>query len=171
MSGLSRAAFRALSSTQTATAGHISADFRHSSFLRPCNVAAAAAGVYRNISTSQVQQAPKAKGGAKKPDAGAGAEKTGPPGANHIFNIFAEKQDPKVLPDEFYPKWLWHLALPVETYGELALKFVYGQGIETADLRQYRRFRRMHNRYLIKLNNMRTKKAKRRTVASVFQDA
>ncbi|KAK2198456.1 hypothetical protein BdWA1_001471 [Babesia duncani] len=105
------------------------------------------------IRTSVGHFAPKVK---SQKDATAPARPTSTVESEHLFNIYAAiPQDHEMLPDEAYPKWLWELDKPEKTYGELALMFIYGMNIEDAQYRDYRRFRRLHNRLLIKQNNAR----------------
>ncbi|KAK1442508.1 hypothetical protein BgAZ_300260 [Babesia gibsoni] len=66
-----------------------------------------------------------------------------------------------MLPDEAYPKWLWDLDKPDKTYGQLLQMFVYGKGIQEAQMKDYNRFRRLHNRALIKMNNIRLQKQRK----------
>jgi len=80
------------------------------------------------------------------------------PGLDHIFNIFAGADDPKVLEDDKYPAWLFDLEKPQKTFGEMEAMFVYGQGIEEATLADYRRFLRHSRKIVIKLNNKRLAK-------------
>ena len=47
-------------------------------------------------------------------------------------------------------------------YGELALMFVHGVGIEEAKFSEYQRFLRQHRKLVIKINNLRLKRSKRR---------
>lgn len=80
----------------------------------------------------------------------------------HLFNIYASiPQDHVMLPDEAYPKWLWDLDKPDKTYGQLLQMFVYGKGIQEAQMKDYNRFRRLHNRALIKMNNIRLQKQRK----------
>uniref|UniRef100_A0A3B0NII1 Large ribosomal subunit protein mL54 n=1 Tax=Theileria annulata TaxID=5874 RepID=A0A3B0NII1_THEAN len=82
----------------------------------------------------------------------------------HLFNIYASiPEDHKLLPDEAYPKWLWELDTPDKTYGELVQMFVHGKDIENSKMADYNRFCRLHNRYLIKLNNIRLQKRRKIT--------
>ncbi|SBT35309.1 mitochondrial ribosomal protein L37, putative [Plasmodium ovale wallikeri] len=127
----------------------------------------------RTLFLSRGQLAPKAKPGKKgqaKKEAGStttteNSEKV------HIFNIYnTVDKDHDILPDSAYPKWLWKLEKPLKSYGELALMFLYGKNIESATAEDYHRFGRLHNKNLIKLNNMRLKKSKRSTVKPVFWD-
>ncbi|KEP64724.1 UNVERIFIED_CONTAM: ribosomal protein L37 [Hammondia hammondi] len=115
----------------------------------------------------------------KKGAAAAAAQKTqtkgpaagsGPAGADHVFNIFKDLPDHKILEDKDYPAWLFTLDKPEKTYGELAMTFLYGVGIEDATLDEYLRFTRLHTKNLIKLNNMRLKKSKRSSVKPLFWD-
>lgn len=101
--------------------------------------------------------APKKKPGAGKGDASAAPE-TFAPGADHIFNIFQNSEDQKLLPDSAYPDWLWNLADPQKTYAELEGMFVHGKDIEKATLGDYRRFLRLNRKLVIKLNNKRLQK-------------
>ncbi|GAB66512.1 hypothetical protein PCYB_092970 [Plasmodium cynomolgi strain B] len=125
----------------------------------------------RSFFLSQGMLAPKVKSGKKGQDkkdnrGGATTDSTEEQKA-HIFNIYnTVEKDHEILPDHAYPKWLWELEKPMKSYGELALMFLYGKA--TAD--DYHRFRRLHNKNLIKLNNMRLKKSKRSTVKPVFWD-
>jgi large subunit ribosomal protein L54 len=106
---------------------------------------------------SPVSLAPKKKGGGGKGDAGSAPE-TFAPGSDHIFNIFQNAEDPKVLPDSAYPDWLWSLADRQKSYSELESMFVYGKDIEKATLGDYRRFLRFNRKLVIKLNNKRLQK-------------
>uniref|UniRef100_A0A0G4GSG9 Large ribosomal subunit protein mL54 n=1 Tax=Chromera velia CCMP2878 TaxID=1169474 RepID=A0A0G4GSG9_9ALVE len=109
------------------------------------------------IFLSRILVGPKGKKGAQA----AAPEKPKAAGSNHIFNIFAEQEDHRILPDEFYPKWLYNLALPEKRYGELCQNFIHGKDIKNVTQREYRRFRKHHTRYLIKLNNMRLMKRRK----------
>ncbi|PFH32770.1 ribosomal protein L37 [Besnoitia besnoiti] len=126
---------------------------------------------------SDLRLSPKKKGGAaaaaqKTQTTGGGkAPQGGPAGADHIFNIFKDiSVDHKLLDDKDYPAWLFTLDKPEKTYGELAMTFLYGVGIENATLDEYLRFTRLHTKNLIKLNNMRLKKSKRSSVKPLFWD-
>ncbi|EDO06025.1 ribosomal protein L37 family protein [Babesia bovis T2Bo] len=126
------------------------------SILAPCVLR-------RSFYTSAVHLAPKQKG---KKDGGSSqrvtAAQTENPCDEHLFNIYAGiPVDHTILPDEAYPSWLWDLDKPDRTYGELMKMFVYGQGIESARMSDYKRFRRLHNRSLIKLNNLRLQKQRK----------
>ncbi|EAA20782.1 hypothetical protein [Plasmodium yoelii yoelii] len=44
------------------------------------------------------------------------------------------------------------------------------KNVENATAQDYHRFRRLHNKNIIKLNNMRLKKSKRSTVKPIFWD-
>ncbi|AFZ81413.1 hypothetical protein BEWA_008230 [Theileria equi strain WA] len=89
----------------------------------------------------------------------------------HLFNIYAAiPQDHTLLPDECYPKWLWDLDKPEKTYGELLLMFVHGKNIENAEMKDYNRFRRLHNRTTIKLNNIRLQKQRKVSIKSHYWD-
>lgn len=89
----------------------------------------------------------------------------------HLLNIYAAiPQDHTMLPDECYPKWLWDLDKPDKTYGELLLMFVYGKGVENAKMKDYNRFRRLHNRTTIKLNNIRLQKQRKVSISSHYWD-
>mmetsp|Transcript_103151 Transcript_103151/g.328000 ORF Transcript_103151/g.328000 Transcript_103151/m.328000 type:complete len:131 (+) Transcript_103151:3-395(+) len=103
------------------------------------------------------KKAAKGKGGAAQ-----AAAPTGPPGANQLFNIYADRPDEEIKPDSWYPKWLFSLDQPVKGYGELSMMFVHGIGIEEAKLSDYQRFLRQHRKLVIKINNLRLKKSKRR---------
>ncbi len=100
--------------------------------------------------------APKKKPATGKGEAG-GAESFGV-GADHIFNIFQNEEDVKLLPDAAYPEWLWSLADPQKSYAELESMFVHGKEIEKATLGDYRRFLRLNRKLTIKLNNKRLQK-------------
>ncbi|UVC50170.1 hypothetical protein MACK_004040 [Theileria orientalis] len=89
----------------------------------------------------------------------------------HIFNIYASiKEDHELLPDEAYPDWLWQLDKPDKSYGELIQMFVYGKDIENSKMSDYNRFRRLHNRYMIKLNNIRLQKRRKLTFSTHLWD-
>mmetsp|Transcript_100158 Transcript_100158/g.178195 ORF Transcript_100158/g.178195 Transcript_100158/m.178195 type:complete len:135 (-) Transcript_100158:59-463(-) len=103
----------------------------------------------------------KAKGGAKAAP-GPAAIPQGPPGGGQIFNIYAERADEEIKPDDSYPKWLWQLETPPKNYGELTMMFVHGVDIEEATLSDYQRFLRQHRKMVIKINNLRLKRSKRR---------
>mmetsp|Transcript_19934 Transcript_19934/g.45983 ORF Transcript_19934/g.45983 Transcript_19934/m.45983 type:complete len:131 (-) Transcript_19934:12-404(-) len=103
----------------------------------------------------------KAKAKAKADPLAAAALASGPPGSEQLFNIYAGREDDKLRPDDWYPKWLWELEKPPKKYGDLALTFIHGVGIEEAEFRDYQRFLRLHRRLVIKLNNLRLKKSKR----------
>ncbi|CEM01631.1 unnamed protein product [Vitrella brassicaformis CCMP3155] len=112
--------------------------------------------------------APKKKKAEAAADKGAAAPSE--PTSGQLFNIFIEKSDPKLLPDHCYPDWLWGMDKPSKTYGELSLMFVYGQGIENATFTEYRQFLRKHRKIVIKLNNLRLKRARRKNVKPIFWD-
>ncbi|GBE61942.1 mitochondrial ribosomal protein, putative [Babesia ovata] len=117
----------------------------------------------RQLHTGCICYAPKQKGKKGAADTqrvtAAAADSAGD---EHLFNIYAGiPEDHVMLPDEAYPSWLWQLDKPDKTYGELLQMFVYGKGIEDAQMRDYNRFRRLHNRHLIKLNNIRLQKARK----------
>ncbi|CAA9988262.1 mitochondrial ribosomal protein L37, putative [Plasmodium knowlesi strain H] len=137
---------------------------------------AAAFGIHaRSLFLSRGMLAPKVKPGKKGQDKkdGRGGETTENKEEQkaHIFNIYnTVEKDHEILPDHAYPKWLWDLEKPMKSYGELALMFLYGKNVEKATADDYHRFRRLHNKNLIKLNNMRLKKSKRSTVKPVFWD-
>ncbi|VWU51972.1 mitochondrial ribosomal protein L37, putative [Hepatocystis sp. ex Piliocolobus tephrosceles] len=137
-------------------------------FLFPLNL--------RNIVLSKCKHAPKIKPGKKGKDTKSGSpdSSTSTSGSTeqaHIFNIYKTvDKDHEILPDHAYPKWLWKLEKPLKGYGELALMFFYGKNVESATAEDYHRFRRLHNKNLIKLNNMRLKKSKRSTVKPIFWD-
>mmetsp|Transcript_72651 Transcript_72651/g.151656 ORF Transcript_72651/g.151656 Transcript_72651/m.151656 type:complete len:166 (+) Transcript_72651:42-539(+) len=115
------------------------------------------------LQTTSALLAAKAKKGAAKAKAGAGpAIPSGPKGADQLFNIFAEREDDKIEKDEAYPQWLFELDKPPKNYGELSMMFVHGIGIEDATLPDYQRFLRQHRKLVIKINNLRLKKSKRR---------
>mmetsp|Transcript_41528 Transcript_41528/g.115484 ORF Transcript_41528/g.115484 Transcript_41528/m.115484 type:complete len:133 (-) Transcript_41528:113-511(-) len=98
----------------------------------------------------------KAAGGAAQ-----AAAPAGPAGAGQLFNIYADRPDEKMKPDNWYPTWLWDLEKPPKTYGELSMMFVHGIGIEEAQMSDYQRFLRQHRKLVIKINNLRLKKSKR----------
>eukprot|EP00933_Yihiella_yeosuensis_P033419 TRINITY_DN27123_c0_g1_i1.p1 TRINITY_DN27123_c0_g1~~TRINITY_DN27123_c0_g1_i1.p1 ORF type:complete len:154 (-),score=28.35 TRINITY_DN27123_c0_g1_i1:76-501(-) len=117
--------------------------------------------------TLHTSQAPllgpkKAKGGAKPAAGGAAAAPSGPAGHGQIFNIFAERPDEEIKPDDWYPKWLWLLDTPPRNYGQLTMMFVHGVDIEQATMGDYQRFLRQHRKMVIKINNLRLKRSKRR---------
>mmetsp|Transcript_44092 Transcript_44092/g.104331 ORF Transcript_44092/g.104331 Transcript_44092/m.104331 type:complete len:131 (-) Transcript_44092:39-431(-) len=116
-------------------------------------------GLFRLSNISLGPKKAKAKG--KTDPAAAAAAAAGPPGSEQLFNIYADRPDHQLRPDEWYPKWLWELEKPPKLYGELALTFIHGVNIEQAELRDYQRFLRLHRRLVIKLNNLRLKKNKR----------
>lgn len=122
----------------------------------------------RFISTSTIHLAPK-KAAKGKGGGGGGSTPTANKESDEIYNIFVGLPDATLYPDEFYPKWMWDLLKPKETYGELSLMFVHGKNIENATLRQYRRFHRLHRKYMIKLNNVKLQK-KRGALASEMWD-
>ncbi|GAW81005.1 hypothetical protein, conserved [Plasmodium gonderi] len=129
----------------------------------------------RNFFLSKGKLAPKVKPGKKgqdKKDAGSGVNMDSSEKQKvHIFNIYnTVDKDHDILPDDAYPKWLWKLEKPMKSYGELALMFLYGKNVESATAEDYHRFRRLHNKNIIKLNNMRLKKSKRSTVKPIFWD-
>mmetsp|Transcript_31601 Transcript_31601/g.71054 ORF Transcript_31601/g.71054 Transcript_31601/m.71054 type:complete len:140 (+) Transcript_31601:3-422(+) len=101
----------------------------------------------------------KAKTAAKAAPA---AAPTGPPGGSQVFNIYAERPDEEIKPDKWYPAWLWDLERPPKHYGDLTLMFVHGINIEEATLSDYQRFLRLHRKMIIKINNLRLKRSKRR---------
>lgn len=102
----------------------------------------------------------KAAKGAKAP--AAAAVPAGPPGAGQVFNIYAERPDEELKPDSWYPNWLWKLETPPKHYGDLTLMFVHGVNIEEATLSDYQRFLRQHRKMIIKINNLRLKRSKKR---------
>ncbi|CAE7247017.1 unnamed protein product [Symbiodinium microadriaticum] len=79
-----------------------------------------------------------------------------------VFNIYADRPDEEIKPDSWYPKWLWNLETPPKHYGDLTLMFVHGIDIEEATLSDYQRFLRLHRKMIIKINNLRLKRSKRR---------
>lgn len=87
---------------------------------------------------------------------------TEPPGAGQLFNMYVEREDDEIKPDNWYPKWLFYLETPPKTYGELVLTFVHGMGIENAQLREYRRCLRQHRKLVTQINNILLKRSKRR---------
>lgn len=121
---------------------------------------------YSCIHTSAITLAPKAKtkGGASQSTS---AEKGQVP-EQHIFNIYNNKDDHIVLPDSAYPTWLWSLNRQQKTYGELSLMFVHGEGVERATFQEYKRFRKLHNRVVIKLNNLRSKRSRTKMHKTLF---
>lgn len=89
----------------------------------------------------------------------------------HLFNIYAAiPEDHVMLPDEAYPKWLWDLDKPDKSYGELVQMFVYGKGIQDAQMKDYNRFRRLHNKALIKMNNIRLQKQRKFQIKTHYWD-
>eukprot|EP00928_Gymnodinium_smaydae_P067765 TRINITY_DN5075_c2_g7_i1.p1 TRINITY_DN5075_c2_g7~~TRINITY_DN5075_c2_g7_i1.p1 ORF type:complete len:155 (-),score=42.35 TRINITY_DN5075_c2_g7_i1:212-619(-) len=104
----------------------------------------------------------KAKGKAPAAGGAAAAAPAGPGGHNQLFNIYAGREDEKIMPDEHYPAWLWDLEKPRKGYGELAMMFIHGVGIEDAQYADYQRFLRQHRKLVIKINNLRLKKSKKR---------
>ncbi|SCM21062.1 mitochondrial ribosomal protein L37, putative [Plasmodium chabaudi chabaudi] len=126
----------------------------------------------RSIFVSKWNLAPKVKPGKKGQDKKATeTDSTESTEKVHIFNIYnTVDKDHDILPDDAYPKWLWSLEKPLKSYGELALMFLYGKNVENATAQDYHRFRRLHNKNIIKLNNMRLKKSKRSTVKPIFWD-
>merc|ERR1712048_173627 len=100
----------------------------------------------------------KGKGG----PAPTSAAPAGPEGHTQLFNIYAGRPDEEIKPDSWYPKWLWELDKPSKGYGELAMMFIHGHNIEQAKMSEYQRFLRQHRKLVIKLNNLRLKKSKRR---------
>ncbi|KAL8441024.1 hypothetical protein Emag_007522 [Eimeria magna] len=149
----------------------------HEAFPHACG---AGTGLVTQLRLSAPRWAPKKKGG---PSGGAGGG--GPPGAgsagsggkgapsgyDHVFNIYRDiKEDHEMLPDEFYPGWLWRLAEKPKTYGELASIFLYGRGIEAASASDFTRFCRLHRKMQIQLNNARLKKSKRNSLKPIFWD-
>ncbi|EPT30277.1 ribosomal protein L37 [Toxoplasma gondii ME49] len=132
-------------------------------------------GVFPLFRLSFPRLSPKKKGAAaaaaQKTQTKGPAAGSGPAGADHVFNIFKDLPDHKILEDKHYPAWLFTLDKPEKTYGELAMTFLYGVGIENATLDEYLRFTRLHTKNLIKLNNMRLKKSKRSSVKPLFWDA
>ena len=105
---------------------------------------------------------PKKKG---KGGAGPGeAKKREPaaPGADHLFNIFADRKDDTLMEDDKYPEWLWEFDKRKPYYGSLALKFVHGLDIESATYGEYKRFLKKHRKMVIRTNNMRLAKTNKR---------
>ena len=105
--------------------------------------------------------------GPKKKKGGAGPTETkkrepAAPGAEHLFNIFAEREDPKLMPDDKYPEWLWEFDKRKPYYGSLALKFVHGIDIESATYGEYKRFLKKHRKMVIRTNNMRLARTNKR---------
>ncbi|CAK8998199.1 unnamed protein product [Durusdinium trenchii] len=107
------------------------------------------------------KKAAKAAKGAPK-GAAESAVPSGPAGAGQVFNIFAERPDEEIKPDSWYPNWLWKLETPPKHYGDLTLMFVHGVNIEEATLSDYQRFLRQHRKMIIKINNLRLKRSKKR---------
>jgi len=75
-----------------------------------------------------------------------------------IFNIFNDREDVKVQGWDKYPEWVRTVHRPKESYGQLALTFIYGKGIERATYPQYTRFRRLHRVLDIRAFNARLRK-------------
>lgn len=96
----------------------------------------------------------------KGKSAAADSEQSGDGEGGHVFNIFAGVPDLQLQPDDAYPDWLWKLADPPKSYGELSSMFIYGNGIENATEHDYRRFLRQHRKLVIKVNNSRLQKSK-----------
>ncbi|CAJ1387517.1 unnamed protein product [Effrenium voratum] len=90
------------------------------------------------------------------------AAPAGPAGSGQVFNIFSERPDEEIKPDSWYPDWLWRLETPPKHYGDLTLMFVHGVNIEEATLSDYTRFLRLHRKMVIKINNLRLKRSRRR---------
>eukprot|EP00448_Togula_jolla_P038544 CAMPEP_0170631424 /NCGR_PEP_ID=MMETSP0224-20130122/34629_1 /TAXON_ID=285029 /ORGANISM="Togula jolla, Strain CCCM 725" /LENGTH=93 /DNA_ID=CAMNT_0010959753 /DNA_START=33 /DNA_END=311 /DNA_ORIENTATION=- len=86
------------------------------------------------------KKAAKGKPGAAPAAQGAAAD------AFQLFNIYANRQDEVLRPDDSYPQWLWDLDKPSKAYGDLTLMFVHGVGIEDAQLSDYQRFLRQHRK-------------------------
>mmetsp|Transcript_11792 Transcript_11792/g.31834 ORF Transcript_11792/g.31834 Transcript_11792/m.31834 type:complete len:132 (-) Transcript_11792:103-498(-) len=103
----------------------------------------------------------KAKGKAAAGPAADAAGPSGPAGFTQIYNIFANKPEAEFRPDSEYPQWLWDLEKPRKNYGELAMMFIHGVGIEDAQYADYQRFLKQHRKLVIKINNLRLKKSKR----------
>eukprot|EP00929_Paragymnodinium_shiwhaense_P039135 TRINITY_DN20580_c0_g1_i2.p1 TRINITY_DN20580_c0_g1~~TRINITY_DN20580_c0_g1_i2.p1 ORF type:complete len:223 (-),score=34.92 TRINITY_DN20580_c0_g1_i2:13-627(-) len=107
------------------------------------------------------KKAAKGKAGG---DAKGAAAAGGPAGATQLFNIYAERKDEELRAADTYPKWLWELHDdPPKGYGELAMMFIHGVNIEEARKADYQRFLRLHRKLVIKLNNLRLKKKKKRS--------
>eukprot|EP00434_Breviolum_minutum_P044515 symbB.v1.2.039766.t1/scaffold6773.1/size15637/1 len=125
------------------------------------SVSSASAGT-RLLHVPAIRLGPKkaAKGAAKAPTTA--SIPAGPPGAGQVFNIYAERPDEEVKPDSWYPNWLWKLETPPKHYGDLTLMFVHGVDIEEATLSDYQRFLRQHRKMVIKINNLRLKRSKKR---------
>ncbi|KAF8819593.1 ribosomal protein L37 [Cardiosporidium cionae] len=125
----------------------------------------------RFLHLSSLFSAPKVKSSKRTADSGTSKTVSDDPTSDHVFNIYSSiKEDHSLLPDEQYPEWLWTLNKPLKTYGELTVMFIHGKGIENAQFEDYRRFRRLHNRSIIKLNNSRLKKSKRGSTKSMLSD-
>ncbi|CAM9769415.1 unnamed protein product, partial [Phaeothamnion confervicola] len=93
----------------------------------------------------------KAKKGGKKgadeedADAAAGSEEAAAPDTLPL-NHLKDGQDPKILPTDQYPEWLWNLTLP--SLNELERK-----GYNNLTLREERRYWRIKTVRKIKENN------------------
>mmetsp|Transcript_107589 Transcript_107589/g.213743 ORF Transcript_107589/g.213743 Transcript_107589/m.213743 type:complete len:133 (-) Transcript_107589:43-441(-) len=117
-------------------------------------------GLFRMSAPRLAPKKAKGKGAGAAPKV-AGVP-TGPLGAGQVFNIYADRPDEEIKPDSWYPKWLFELEKPPKMYGELSAMFVHGVNIEEATLGDYQRFLRQHRKLVIKINNLRLKKSKRR---------
>lgn len=81
----------------------------------------------RYISVSNVRSAPKPKRGGKV-GSKEQSDATNTVGNDHLFNIYQSiPQDHELLPDKYYPDWLWKLTDIDKSYGELVLMFIHGK--------------------------------------------
>eukprot|EP00344_Euplotes_crassus_P006061 CAMPEP_0197005586 /NCGR_PEP_ID=MMETSP1380-20130617/30103_1 /TAXON_ID=5936 /ORGANISM="Euplotes crassus, Strain CT5" /LENGTH=158 /DNA_ID=CAMNT_0042424775 /DNA_START=19 /DNA_END=495 /DNA_ORIENTATION=+ len=76
--------------------------------------------------TTAVTRKPKKKGGKAKGGAG--------PVSDDIVNIFKEREDPIILPSEYYPQWIFqHLDKPISSE-EVLDHIKYGRYVPSGDM-------------------------------------
>jgi hypothetical protein len=73
-------------------------------------------------------------------------------------NIFTEGEDPKFMPDEQYPPWLWDLADPLKTAKQLHQKAAGGDGYEALTDEEYFRLVKLERKAKIKAHNFANRK-------------
>ena len=169
-SSSSSSALGRVTSTSSASVSSTTPAFLRSTSISTLTTSSTAAPVFGSqarhfLTTSTPNFAPKKKAKGKGDADGGGAGSAAPkdPGAYHLYNIFAERQDPVVEKDDGkYPSWLYQMEKAPPGYGELSLIFIYGTRIEEANLYLYMRFLKLHRKLQIKMNNLKLKKGKRR---------
>lgn len=60
--------------------------------------------------------------------------------SEHILNLYKNADDVKVLPDEYYPIWLFNLAQQPYNYDEMMNFFICGHGVSVIIIIIYSRF-------------------------------